>query len=268
MRKQRRHRKRHRILAFFAVAMSVLLAWTVWGTTALERTDIEFASARVPAAMDGFVIAQVSDLHDAVLGEENADITDMLREIRPDIIVLTGDMVDSNRGNIDRSVALARRLVEIAPVYYANGNHEAALSYNEYHRFTRGLSEAGVTVLEDRSEILSYNGTPFQIIGLNDLGFIKGGFSEKCAAMQSALDLLTQDGMFSLVLSHRPELMDHYAACAPELVLSGHAHGGQFRLPLLGGLYSPGQGFFPKYDGGLYTQGGTSLIVSYQVYAS
>ena len=258
----KRRRRKRRTGSLVLLALIVLVLWTLWGNTALVRTDIEFSSAAIPAAMDGFVIAQVSDLHDAELGKNNADIVDMLSDVKPDLIVLTGDMIDSNRGNIDRSVALVEQLIAIAPVYYCNGNHEAALSYNDYHRFTRSITEAGAVVLEDRSEVLTYHGAAFQLIGLNDLGFLSGGISQKRAAMKNALTLLNRDDLFSIVLSHRPELMEEYTACGADLVFCGHAHGGQARLPLIGGLYSPGQGLFPKYDAGLYRSGKTSVIVS------
>ena len=262
MKSQRRRGKRHRVLALFALVVSALFVWTAWGNEALERTDVTIRSSRIPKAMNGFTIAQLSDLHDAELGHDNADIVDMLRDIRPDVIVMTGDMVDSNRTNIDLSVSLARQIVGIAPVYFVNGNHEAALSWNEYHRFTRELSQAGVIVLEDRSEVLSYNGAAFQIIGLTDPGFIPGSLEEKFAAVQNALTLLKREDMFSIVLAHRPELLNEYAACKAELVLTGHVHGGQFRLPLIGGIYAPSQGFFPEFDAGLYTQGETQMYIS------
>ncbi len=262
MSRRRRRSKRHRILPFFAVVLSALLVWSVWGNTALTRTDIVYRSPQVPASLDGMVIAQISDLHDAQIGTDNHDITAMLRDIRPDLIVLTGDMVDSNRVELDRSLSLIGQLTQIAPVYYANGNHEAALSYNAYRSFTRAMADLGVTVLEDKSEVLTYRSAPFQLIGLNDLGFISGGLSTKIQTLQGSLTLLTRDDLFTLVLAHRPELIDTYAACGPQLVLCGHAHGGQLRLPLIGGLYSPGQGFLPKYDAGLYTKGATSIVVS------
>lgn len=262
MSKRRRRRRRHPFLSFFALALIALAVWSLWGNTALEGNELTFSSGNVPPALDGFVIAHVSDLHDAVLGKDNSDIVSMLEKRRPDIIVLTGDMVDSNRGNTERSVALMEKLTRIAPVYYVNGNHEAALSYSEYQRLVQGFTAAGVNVLEDRSELISFRGETFQLIGLRDVGFIPGSIGEKRQQMQNALYFLERDDLFSLVLAHRPEFFDNYAACGVDLVLCGHAHGGQFRLPLIGGVYSPGQGLWPKYDSGLYNMGDTSMIVS------
>lgn len=262
MRRQRKRRRRHPILRLFFLALIALTVWTFWGNTALKATEITFASARVPAALDGLVIAQVSDLHDAVLGKDNADIVSLIEKRRPDIIVMTGDMVDSNRGNVERSVALAEKLCQIAPVYYVNGNHEAALSYSEYHRFTKELTAVGVSVLEDINEFVTYRGTPLQIIGLNDCGFISGSSAVRRGIMQNTLTLLARGDMFTLLLSHRPEFFETYAVSGVDLVLCGHAHGGQIRLPFIGGVYSPGQGMWPKYDSGLYRQGDTAMIVS------
>ena len=262
MRKRRARRSRHRVLSVAVLLLTALVIWSLWGNTALVRTDISYVSNAVPKELDGFVIAHISDLHDANIGDDNQDIVDMVAGAHPDIIVLTGDMVDSKRINVERTLSLIERLTSIAPVYYSNGNHEAALTYNTYHSLTRGMEAAGAVVLEDRSVVVSWKDAVFQIVGLNDPGFIKGDNSEKFDTMQSTLMLLTRDDMFTLVLAHRPEFFDRYAACRPQLVLSGHAHGGQFRLPFIGGVYAPSQGLFPKYDAGLYTQDGTAMIVS------
>ncbi|MBO7385328.1 MAG: metallophosphoesterase, partial [Clostridia bacterium] len=143
-----------------------------------------------------------------------------------------------------------------------SGNHEAALSWDDYHSLTRRMRAPGVQVLEDQAVAISRGGTDIQLIGLKDLGFIPGSIPERRQEVANTLRLFARDDMFTLVLSHRPELMDEYAQAPCELVLCGHAHGGQVRLPLIGGLFSPGQGLFPKYDAGFYFEGGTAMYLS------
>ena len=124
---------------------------------------------------------------------------------------------------------------------------------------------AGVIVLEDKAVQLERSGSLLTLIGLSDPNFaIRNNlFNEVPAMISTKLNDLTKDETnYTILLSHRPELFDTYVSCGVDLVLSGHAHGGQFRLPLIGGLVAPNQGFFPKYDAGLYTEGSTNMIVS------
>lgn len=145
-------KKRTIILAIAAVLLA-LVVWTVWGNTALELNTYTVGSKELPDAFDGYRIAHVSDLHNAEMGDGNEKLLAVLREADPDIIAITGDLIDSRNTNT-------------------------------------------------------------------------------------------------------------YVACGVDLALSGHAHGGQFRLPFVGGLVAPNQGLFPKYDSGLYTEGNTNMIVS------
>ena len=245
--------------------VSVLLAliiWTVWGNTALMVSTVAISSSRIPPAFSGFRIAQVSDLHNAELGKDNSTLLRMLSESGPDIIVITGDLVDSAHTDIDTALSFAKEAVQIAPVYYVTGNHEARLT--EYGRLRTGLETAGVTVLEDKTVWLERDGGKIMLIGLSDPDFtVKGDmFGEAPSMAGTKLESLAgSEGSYTILLSHRPELFETYADCGIGLVLSGHAHGGQF-LPLIGGLIAPNQGLFPKFDAGLYTDGSTNMVVS------
>lgn len=120
-------------------------------------------------------------------------------------------------------------------------------------------------VLEDEAVQLEHNSGFVTLIGLSDPNFTIGNdiFNEVPAMISTKLnDLMEDETGYTILLSHRPELFDTYVSCGVSLVLSGHAHGGQFRLPLIGGLVAPNQGIFPKYDAGLYTNGSTSMVVS------
>ncbi len=127
------------------------------------------------------------------------------------------------------------------------------------------LLQAGAVVLEDRAAALWRDGEAITVAGLSDPAFAGAGelFGEAPAMVRAKLGaLLEGERGYTLLLSHRPELFDVYSGCGVDLVLAGHAHGGQFRLPLVGGLIAPNQGLFPRYDAGLYTSGGTSMVVS------
>ena len=241
----------------------VLPIWTIWGNTALTMNNMKISSSRIPAAFSGFRIAQVSDLHNAEFGKGNKKLLELLSESKPDIIVITGDLVDAGHTDIDVALDFAKGAVSVAPVYYVTGNHEASLSL--YNELKTGLKTIGVVVLEDEKIQLNRDKEVITIIGLSDPNFtLKGDiFGEASAMVSTKLNSLTDDeSIYTILLSHRPELFESYAHCNIDLVLSGHAHGGQFRLPFIGGLIAPDQGIFPKYDAGLFTNGSTNMIVS------
>lgn len=251
------------IAAIAAAAVLSLLGWAlVWGNTALVTANVLVCSNGIPEVFDAYKIVQISDLHDAQIGENNETLIAMTAETEPDCIVLTGDFVDSSRFHPERSLSVAEALVKLAPVYYVSGNHEAIIPDADYQALTDGLRALGVCVLEDESAELTRGGQSIRLIGLTDIGFHPGTLEEKKDALRTALSALLPEDEFSVTLAHRPELMDVYTECGAPLVLSGHAHGGQIRLPGIGGLIAPGQGLFPKYTEGKYEENGTTLVVS------
>ena len=250
------------VLAVVAVIFLSLIIWTAWGNTALELNTYTVSSNRLPEAFDGYRIAHVSDLHNAEMGKDNEKLLDMLREAKPDIIAITGDLIDSRNTDIDIALQFTKAAMEIAPCYYVTGNHEARLS--EFDKLKEGMIELGVAVLEDGRINLEQSGETISLLGVNDPSFQTDyliGDSE--TVMQSKLHEITNEkDTYTILLSHRPELFEVYKESKVDLVLSGHAHGGQFRLPFVGGLVAPNQGLFPKYDAGLYTEENTNMNVS------
>ena len=239
----------------------ILIVWTAWGNAALELNTYTISSRGLPDAFDGYRIAQVSDLHNAEFGDRNQRLLEMLREAEPDMIAITGDLIDSRKTNIAVALAFAEEAVKFAPCYYVSGKHEARVS--EYQELKTGLEAAGVTVLDDAQVKIEVSGESITVIGVNDPSFHADYLTSDAAVMDRKLsELSSEDASFTILLSHRPELFDAYAAHEMDLVLTGHAHGGQFRLPLIGGLIAPNQGLFPKYDDGLYSVGNTNMIVS------
>lgn len=248
---------------WIGAALLVVIAIVLWGNSALTVTKLRVTSEALPEAFDGFRIAQVSDLHNAKFGADNERLLKLLSEAEPDIIVFTGDSIDSSRTDISVVVALAREVVELAPTYFVTGNHEA-IAINDFEKLNADLAEVGATVLRTESVQLERNGETIQLIGMDDLGFYAKTrpVSEAMKKLAGDLASLVEPDSFSLVLSHRPELAEFYESSGANLILTGHAHGGQFRLPFVGGVIAPGQGLFPEYDAGLYALGETQMVVS------
>ena len=251
------------MLCVIGTIFFILLIWTVWGNKALMVSTISISSSHIPAAFSGFRIAQVSDLHNSEFGKNNTELLKLLSESRPDIIAITGDLIDANHTDVGIALGFAQESVRIAPTYYVTGNHEAASP--QYDTLKAGLEEAGVIVLEDEAISLERNGETITLLGLGDPDFtVKGDmFGETSAMVSTKLKNLDDgEGGYTILLSHRPELFETYVNCGIDLVFAGHAHGGQFRLPFISGLVAPNQGLFPQYDAGLYTDGSTSMVVS------
>ena len=250
------------VLAVVAAVLLTLIIWTDWGNTALELNAYTISSDRLPEAFDGYRIAHVSDLHNAEMGKANDKLLDMLREAKPDIIAITGDLIDSRNTDIDIALQFTKDAMEIAPCYYVTGNHEARVS--EYAELKEGLIEQGVVVLDDERIELELSGETIALLGVNDPSFQTDYlFGDSETVMQSKLQEISDaENEFTILLSHRPELFKVYADNNMDLALSSHAHGGQFRLPFEGGLVAPNQGLFPKYDAGLCTDENTNMIVS------
>ncbi len=249
-------------LAVTAAVLVTIVAWIAWGNTALELHCLTIASERLPKEFDGYRIAHVSDLHNTELGTDHVKLLDMLQEAKPDMIAITGDLIDSRRTDIDVALRFIDAAMKIAPCYYVTGNHEARAA--DYNALRDGLTERGVVVLEDESVYIERAESKIALLGVNDPSFQTDdllGDSE--AGMKSKLkEIESGEKNYTILLSHRPELFEAYAENNLDLVLSGHAHGGQFRIPFVGGLAAPNQGLFPKYDAGLYTQENTNMVVS------
>lgn len=247
----------------FALCLAVIIGGIICNND-LRLNEISVTSQTLPESFEGFRIAHVSDLHNASFGKDNERLLNMLRDAEPDMIAITGDMIDSYRTDIDVAVKFAEEAVKIAPCYYVAGNHESRIS--ELGELLDGLSDAGVAILRDDTAELSQNDEHILIVGVDDPDFrgadyLLGGDSADMDRRLKTLKYAHSNG-FTLLLSHRPELFETYVYNNMDIVLSGHAHGGQFRLPFVGGLYAPDQGLFPKYDGGVYTEGNTTMIVS------
>ena len=240
--------RRHPIWSLLLLLLAALMIWTLWGNRALVTTGYQVESQEIPRSFDSLKIAQISDLHNTRFGSNNQKLVAMLEEAQPDLIAITGDLIDSRRTDPDVAIAFAQKAVKIAPVYYIPGNHEARLP-EDYTKLKAALTDLGVVVLENESVTLEKDGQEITFSGLMDPDF---------GIPWPEIDA----DSYQVVLSHRPELFDQYVSLGFDLVLTGHAHGGQFRLPFIGGLFAPHQGFFPKYDSGIHAKENTTMVVS------
>lgn len=209
---------------------------------------VETAELSVPAAL-----AVLTDLHSCAYGEGQMDIVGRVRRLEPDAVLLVGDIVDDELPE-ENAWTTVNALASEFPCFYVTGNHE--WRSGEAERICEEMARYGVTVLRgEGAELLLDNGEALHIFGIDDPD---SGLSEE---QLTALEVRPEG--FSLLMAHRPERIDDYLTHPFDLVVSGHTHGGQWRIPgLVNGLLAPHQGLFPRYAGGQYQVGDAALIVS------
>lgn len=260
--KNTKKKKRKPIIITLFVLLIASCVWLYWGNTSIQITEISINSEKIPKSFDGFTIVQVSDLHNAEFGIHQNRLLHAVKDVSPNFIAVTGDLIDSSHTDVGKAMEFINGAVEIAPVYYVTGNHEAWS--DQYAELKQQMLEAGVVILDDEGTTIKYNGSSIQLFGLSDPDFTATDNSYESAAMidMKLKAMLGENSEYTILLSHRPELFDVYAANKVNLVLSGHAHGGQVRLPFIGGLAAPNQGFFPKYTKGMHKKESTNMVVS------
>lgn len=251
-----------KILTICIVFFLLLFGWTLYQNKALGVTNYEIDCSSHPQ-LSGFTIVQISDLHNEEFGESQQKLLKKVADCNPDIIAITGDFIDCRNPNVDIAMEFIEGAVDIAPVYYVPGNHERWI-YEEYKELCQRMEDAGVHLIANKQEVIAYGDSKILCMGVEDPDFYNvSGSSEEAEMTRESIrqfDYTEED--YTLLLSHRPELFDVYTQESLDIILTGHAHGGQFRLPLIGGLAAPNQGLFPKYDAGLFTQEDTHMIVS------
>lgn len=244
--------KKGRRIVILAAVILLMAGFFYWQNNDLGVTEYRYESAKLPAGFDGFTVVQVSDLHNKEFGKDQSRLLPMIEAADPDLIIITGDLVDSRRRGSDAALAFARGAVGIAPTCYSPGNHEGRIENIE--TLYADLEAAGVTLLLDRAVPLTHNGDTVTFAGATEAAVLSdNGFH--------ALRGLCEEE-FTLLLAHHPELYETYQKEGFDLVFSGHAHGGQIRIPGLGGMFSPGQGFFGGYTDGIHSFGETTLVIS------
>ncbi|MGP7819788.1 metallophosphoesterase [Niallia sp. 01092] len=246
----------------FIMIILIAILFSYYQNNAVSTTKITIQSSKIPTSFNEYKIVQLSDLHSKEFGENQLRLVKKVKKLKPNLIVFTGDLVDADKYDEAISLALMKQLVSITSVYYVTGNHE--WWSGKFDSLEKKLQDAGVEVLRNRNVTIHNGKGQIKLIGVDDPAIDREAPNEAIVdqEMQSALKGLDTSKSFTLLLSHRPELLSLYEKHQIDLVLSGHAHGGQVRIPFIGGLVAPDQGFLPKYTAGTYKKGDTTLIVN------
>lgn len=254
-------KSKRRLIALFLVLAVLLSAFLYWQNNDLTVSAYEYQSENLPAAFDGFRIVQISDLHNHTFGAGQTRLLRQVAALQPDMIVVTGDLIDRRRYDAETALTFMEGAVEIAPVYYVTGNHEAWSG--QYASLRASLAAVGAAIADDKAYTITRDGQQMRLLGVSDPAFYYTGvFDDSALAPMRQFLAAQRSEAFTILLAHRPNFLSLYAETGCDLVFSGHAHGGQIRLPFLGGLYVPDQGFLPPYTAGLYTEGDTTMVLS------
>ena len=256
-------KKRTKILLILLAVLLLLILPGFYNGLAVRRYTVEAPGVAVPVR-----IALVTDLHSCAYGKGQRELLDTIDKEAPDLILLGGDIFDDDLTD-DNAEAFLRGIAGRYPVFYVTGNHEYWSGEAGFARKMAILEECGIVRLSGETAVFEANGSRVTICGVDDpyawadsYGFIEqaeGSFREQIAQVAAR----AEEDAYTILLTHRPELLDVYSQCGFDLVLAGHAHGGQWRIPgILNGLWAPNQGLFPAHAGGRYEQDGTVMIVS------
>lgn len=255
------YKKMKKVWLFLLVCLCSAI-FCIWQNNSIVITKSEYGNAKIPKEFDGYVIAHISDLHNKEFGPNQNILLNKLKSTSPDIIVITGDLLDRRRFDLNIAMKFLEGAVQIAPVYYVSGNHEAWS--HQYPSIKRELLKAGIQVLDDSMIELSIGTSSMNLLGVKDPAFLTFdalGRTDTSQLKESLRQWSSNEG-FQILLSHRPELFNLYAENNLDLIFSGHAHGGQVRIPFIGGLIAPDQGFFPQYTSGSHTKDQSTMFVS------
>ena len=253
------------ILMFIIVVISeIIISNTIVGVTEYKIEDL-----KVSPSFNNFRIVQISDLHSKEFGTRNKILIHKIKKVFPDIIVLTGDMVNTKDKDFNIFYNFINQLVDIAPIYFVVGNHEQNLDEAKLKEIIDYLHSKGIIVLDNQKEKINRNGEFINIYGLwYNLRYYRDLKNEYSKDIYFGIDKIEKilgkadKAQFNLLLTHNPVYFETYAFWGADLTLCGHLHGGMIRIPFYGGLFSPEKVFFPKYDAGLFKIDNHYMIVN------
>lgn len=240
---------------FLFAAILIMFAFLYWQNNVLVMSKHVIQSDKIPRNFDEYKILHLSDLHNKTFGKNQEKLVGRVKKEKPDIIVFTGDIIDRRSKELKPAADLIEQLVELAPVYFVHGNHEWDSDLKR--ELETMFIQKGVVIMTNRVRVIERNGELIEMAGIDDP---ENGLSLR-TNIKRIKDKMQPD-LYSIVLSHRPTGFTTYTSEGFNLVFSGHAHGGQFRLPIIGGVFAPGEGFNPKYSEGIHRQGNTNMVIS------
>lgn len=258
------------LLGFAVVAVALYLKGGYISSYDIETTEYDIEFDVLPKAFDGFRIVQISDVHNALFNSENFDLTEAVEDAEPDIIVLTGDMVNYGTTRFERVFNLIEKLAEEYETYYIFGNHEQNIRVANMLKIIDKMESLGVKMLFNETvEIEREN----EKILLHGLCQYKKSYRDPYYRTESKYEFSLSDmeemlgkssnELVDVVLAHNPIYFDIYAEWGADLIFSGHIHGGHWRIPIIDkGIVSPNEELFPEYDGGEYIKEKAHMIVS------
>lgn len=250
------------VIISFAIVILVLIGlYLHFENTKLQISNYSIINSNIPIEFNNYKIVHISDFHNTKSKTLTKDLIEEIKNQKPNIIVLTGDLVDSRKTDIETSIDFIKKIKSIAPIYYVSGNHEANI--RNYSSLKEQLEKNNVIILDNKVELLRLNDKEINLIGVDDPRMLNNCDFTDAEIMKYELDNIKyNENNYSILLSHRPELFDTYVEKELDLVLVGHAHGGQIRIPFIDGVVAPNQGFFPKYTSGTFEKKKTTMIIS------
>ena len=248
-----KRKKRSRVCTE-AVIISLFIIYLIIGLckNGLQTTHYVYRSSKLPKSFDGYKIVVISDLHQKKFGNHQKELLEQIKKQQPDIIVLTGDLVDHNHQKMESITDFIRGASGIAPVYFVSGNHECDRRAAYQYEYLRELmNQYGVKELNyDVCEIKKEN----EVIRLTGIPYCGKRISERL--------FYADESYFNILLYHCSDAFDVISSFGYDIVLSGHTHGGIIRLPFVGGLLGNNRSFFPKYAGGVFCKNQSTLFSS------
>lgn len=254
-------KKRIIVISIIIIILLLLGFYLNFENITLQVTNYDISDSKIPEEFNNYKIIQISDFHNNTLTKLSSDLLKEIKEQEPNIIVITGDLIDSRKTDTNVAINFLKDIKDIAPIYYVTGNHESRVK--EYSQLKEQVKNLGINILDGKTIVLEQKDSIINLIGIDDPKFFSEAAVSDSEIIKTEINALEYDkNSYTILLSHRPEEFNTYVSENIDLVFTGHAHGGQIRILFVGGVVAPNQGFFPKYTSGKYVEKNTTMIVS------